>query len=481
MGHADHFLRRLDRVSDAHVELALTLYRDEELLREVLSRADLPDGVDRLAVSLDDPIEGPFVILTRGGHFVTCLGRGMRVGAQDLVVLSRERLDTAAAKVERMRERLAEVAALEAAGGEGVAARAFRRMQVDPFRFPREQAELLLGVLPLVARECAVTLFELTPAILDAQRQIANLRFDRLSGADANFALAFGNALCAMAHLLAFTDHEDAYAVTETLSRRRIEHGGADAKDERILPCGFALGAGTYAHALRALWAIGRRGKKILPALKAFDPTWVASGEIVRELGLATVALASPKLRAEASKAIRQLPKGVDPSTLEPSSENVSCLIGAFARLALDDPDRADADYVATARIAAARILHERDEVSPEEAAEVPEDLVRAVYPGTLVSWFGRERQFLATTSSALPFLARARPEELFLPESFLERLPPHSLETVVGIVEPFAKRYGLERPAPRKREAPKIGRNAPCPCGSGRKHKRCCGLARVT
>lgn len=25
-------------------------------------------------------------------------------------------------------------------------------------------------------------------------------------------------------------------------------------------------------------------------------------------------------------------------------------------------------------------------------------------------------------------------------------------------------------------REAPKIGRNAPCPCGSGKKYKKCCG-----
>jgi hypothetical protein len=26
------------------------------------------------------------------------------------------------------------------------------------------------------------------------------------------------------------------------------------------------------------------------------------------------------------------------------------------------------------------------------------------------------------------------------------------------------------------RREAPKVGRNDPCPCGSGRKHKKCCG-----
>ena len=28
------------------------------------------------------------------------------------------------------------------------------------------------------------------------------------------------------------------------------------------------------------------------------------------------------------------------------------------------------------------------------------------------------------------------------------------------------------------RRETPKIGRNAPCPCGSGKKFKRCCGKA---
>ncbi|MFH0821609.1 MAG: SEC-C metal-binding domain-containing protein, partial [Pseudomonadota bacterium] len=30
----------------------------------------------------------------------------------------------------------------------------------------------------------------------------------------------------------------------------------------------------------------------------------------------------------------------------------------------------------------------------------------------------------------------------------------------------------------PIKRKKEKIGRNAPCPCGSGRKYKKCCGQA---
>jgi len=36
----------------------------------------------------------------------------------------------------------------------------------------------------------------------------------------------------------------------------------------------------------------------------------------------------------------------------------------------------------------------------------------------------------------------------------------------------------GLEntgKVVPFKRNAPKVGRNEPCPCGSGKKYKKCC------
>jgi preprotein translocase subunit SecA len=36
----------------------------------------------------------------------------------------------------------------------------------------------------------------------------------------------------------------------------------------------------------------------------------------------------------------------------------------------------------------------------------------------------------------------------------------------------------GEGKPAPVRREGRKIGRNEPCPCGSGKKYKRCCGAA---
>lgn len=40
---------------------------------------------------------------------------------------------------------------------------------------------------------------------------------------------------------------------------------------------------------------------------------------------------------------------------------------------------------------------------------------------------------------------------------------------------------FGAEAPIPSASRTPKVGRNAPCPCGSGKKFKQCCGAASGT
>lgn len=51
-------------------------------------------------------------------------------------------------------------------------------------------------------------------------------------------------------------------------------------------------------------------------------------------------------------------------------------------------------------------------------------------------------------------------------PEMFLISSVPYST------IEPYC---GYPEPDTYVRENPKIGRNDPCPCGSGRKYKKCC------
>ena len=102
MPHAHHFLERLDRVTRAQMEVALGLYRDHEAVRHVLSHVNIPPAAERIALALDDAEEGPFVIVTREGHFVTCLAKGMR---QDHPVIPRGQVDALLAKVAEKRAR----------------------------------------------------------------------------------------------------------------------------------------------------------------------------------------------------------------------------------------------------------------------------------------------------------------------------------------------------------------------------------------
>ncbi len=71
----------------------------------------------------------------------------------------------------------------------------------------------------------------------------------------------------------------------------------------------------------------------------------------------------------------------------------------------------------------------------------------------------------------------------------YLFKIQAGKLEETVQRAEARSPRYiehrgggsagnGDGKPAPVRREGRKIGRNEPCPCGSGKKYKRCCGAA---
>jgi hypothetical protein len=69
--------------------------------------------------------------------------------------------------------------------------------------------------------------------------------------------------------------------------------------------------------------------------------------------------------------------------------------------------------------------------------------------------------------------------EHLFLPRTWLGTLTvAPSLREVASWFEPYKTLRTSGRPVTHVRAAPKVGRNEPCACGSGRKSKHCCTLA---
>jgi len=74
-----------------------------------------------------------------------------------------------------------------------------------------------------------------------------------------------------------------------------------------------------------------------------------------------------------------------------------------------------------------------------------------------------------------------ARRAGLELPGDGLDDSKWHDelIESVMELHQRLAprRRVAARAPQPAMRSAPKVGRNDPCPCGSGKKFKLCCGL----
>jgi len=66
----------------------------------------------------------------------------------------------------------------------------------------------------------------------------------------------------------------------------------------------------------------------------------------------------------------------------------------------------------------------------------------------------------MAQLAMALPWLAHVSVSDLFLPRAWVDRM--------IAVLDAARTQTSIK--------PPKVGRNEPCPCGSGRKMKRCCG-----
>ncbi len=115
------------------------------------------------------------------------------------------------------------------------------------------------------------------------------------------------------------------------------------------------------------------------------------------------------------------------------------------------------------------------------EAYRMFEEMMRAVESDTV--------KYLYRVTPVLPGQAPPGGERAPAPRLAAARLPvrraePAAGEEVHASVSAYDAGSASARPAaPRKartivRNEPKVGRNDPCPCGSGKKYKKCCGAA---
>jgi SEC-C motif-containing protein len=127
-----------------------------------------------------------------------------------------------------------------------------------------------------------------------------------------------------------------------------------------------------------------------------------------------------------------------------------------------------------------AKVPYIRDTLAPENRNDFDEASARKW--ATESEWMGLK--ILSTDEkskdAAIEFIATYKTEEKVLEHHETAHFRKDSAENRWYFVDGEAelKEEGQDEAPPVQyvRESPKIGRNDPCPCGSGKKYKKCCG-----
>lgn len=467
MPHQHHFLSRLDRLSLPEVELALSLYRDAPLVKHILAQIRLPERAERVALSLGDPVKGPFLVVAREGVFVTCLGKGMSTG--DLTVVPRTQLDGIITKAEdlRSRVRVFEEVAGEHRGMKGL----FERMHAAGSDFSREEMVAISALQPLFDLEILQMLYGTAMDLEDSREMLLPhlRRANKLKGISDSILRKYWSYFWLLGHLSVLTAMEGP-ALIERMPEGLREHFVMTSYSWGCVRQGFSCTA------LRGVWGAARLGKAMLPLYKKnLHEANTTLTILDATMGITAIGLRHSRTRAEVEKALAAVHRRKEEGG--PFDKVLSAAAGLMEALLKDDPEQVAAlrDFQrgigARAVMRLTRSVPKGSPFAFEREEDVPEDL--ALTAGAHLDLpILNDMQAQKLTFLMLPWVAKAAPEDLYLPRDFIRavRAPWKPADTYL-LLRSFMEHYPNARPRP---EGPT--RNGPCPCGSGKKFKRCCG-----
>ena len=475
MGHAHHFLSRLDRVSLPHVELALTLYRDEGMLRYLFDRARVPQQAERVALSLEDPEEGPFLILTRGGRFVTCLAKGMK--ASNLPVVTRGQLDAIATRVGELRERMQAAQQLAAGGGVKVL---LRRIYDSADELSREDFLAISALQPLYAMDF-LRLYFGAGCDLDDARQIllpVLRKTEKLRPIYEDALRSYWQTLWALGNFAVLACMDGMDGLTDKLTTLLEVEGRATLSWP-------AMRQGIVSVAARSAWAVARIGKPLLGRYKLLHhEAETRLQNLDTTTSIFAIGMRHARLRAEAEKAL-----GYDvPESIKGTAYgNLAQAIRSAAQKMLEIERLAPELRLGSHRDFGARLIHTfgKQTGAPilkyENPDDVPDELALTMGVNFHLCYLDRAKNnadAIMWLFTMIPWIARAAPEDLYLPRDVLRALHvPWRPEQTLRILRDMRDHEGRKNRAPVQ-EGP--ARKGPCPCGSGKKYKRCCGQGKV-
>jgi hypothetical protein len=453
--HAVHFLERLDRVPRSLTDFALELYRDPERVCWIIHYAHLPEAEERVAFALGERGEGPYVVLTREGHFVTALGAEMT--PKNLTILSRAQVDTFSDRVKEARSRLALAKGIVPPGREPEDV--LNLLETRAWALTREELTAIAAWTPILAGRFLSDLYDGLED-LDEVRRAYMTRHDKEYRNDPDVRAALfdiWSTTFAVGSRLVLATMGDLAWADQLAAHWPLPVGPTfPATAERI-----------HSVAMRGAWAAARMGRPFVPVYKRILST---AGERMARydaaIAMTAIGIRHARYRDDARRIVAALAETPD----APEGEFARTIVEASHR-ALDDPEGATRDaaaYGALLLVVHGATLPDGSPYKYAREDDVPRDVALLVAANSV------HDSISAVAFDSLPWVAGlASAEELYYPQDMARAL---NFQWAPELIEYIYARHRGARQGPVVRQAPRVGRNDPCSCGSAKKFKRCCG-----
>jgi SEC-C motif len=459
MGHAHHFLSRLDRVQRDTMDFALSLYRDEELVKWVLGTSMIPESEPRVAIALHDSESSPHIVVTQDGHFVTCLGAGM--STKRLPIITRKELDAALRDITCWRSREGHAKKVVRPGGD--VSDLFHLISVRGADLSREEFEALECWMPVIGfdsyRGLSVAVERLREAMVLAVAAPAKVRPPE------SLLRETWTPMWAIGHLT---------ALSVTCDIRLFE---LMVEEQKYEPQTFTLGAcqqGIIGVIARAAWVAGRLAHVLL---WKYEHELIAARSDISVLdaviGLDVIRTLDPNHYAEITELLAVVHED------DPKDSEASVMAGMVLSLSNCEAMQIVLDYGRHLCMEMTAKLPRDHALAFARSEDVPEDLAIAAAATCPLHYRASEPDSLRLTFALARVVAQRPAAQMYLPESFRAACGSFYSSTQ------FMDLVLTERRLAGKRVphvvGPRVGRNDPCPCGRHKKYKHCCGLTGAT
>jgi len=488
LGHATHFLSRLERAEQNHTERAMELYHNPKLGKWLLEQLHLSEHHERFALSLDEEDKGPFLVMSRTGGFVTCLGKGM--STKSLYMVRYERYQVLRQRALDLLENIEDFKENEE---DSVVAKALHMLSERGCFLERERFEELAALYLILRIPFMVHLLRVQDLIADSLKTFTLTKCSPKSRKHKALTKLYWQSHQELGHLLllCFLQGEQGY----TTFLRKLDDGSDRPHELYVLLWTGAL-SGELSLILRALWGLGRLGKSVWPTLKQklrdnklYSVEWrfVLMGslvlavrhralrhEISKEL-LNKKLLTSPQMHAFYRECLRDEP---DPekSKHDPESgpqDGLETWMTHFG-LVLKEPEIAQELAEIFVQHQAYAWMLELELTPPSDSSEtLPIQQAYSFITNTPLNIKNDSGTWFLITMLTT-WLAQSEARDFYLPRELSQKLDYKSQQKEAtrlwkAHIEEFSEK------TTKKQKKTKITPNEPCPCNSGKKYKRCC------